>query len=131
MLASVEGDGFLRYESDGYENPGMAEARRLWRRLRSHRTSGRGLHLGGWVTGSTARERATDQAKTEVVAALATICLEQSKHDPRMAERLAELKTTATYSRSELIMKSGWATMPGSPDANRQVANACIERLGL
>ena len=90
-----------------------------------------GFTWGGWVTGSTARERATDQAKTEVVAALATICLEQSKHDPRMAERLAELKTTATYSRSELIMKSGWATMPGSPDANRQVANACIERLGL
>ena len=89
-----------------------------------------GFTWGGWVTGSTARERAADHAKTEVVAALASICLEQSKHDPRMAERLAELKTTATYSRGDLIMKSGWATMPGSPDANRRLRNACIERLG-
>jgi hypothetical protein len=43
--------------------------------------------------------------KTEVVAVLACICLEQSRHDPQMTERLAELKTAATYSRSVFIMK--------------------------
>jgi hypothetical protein len=43
-----------------------------------------------------------------------------------MTERLAELKTAATYSRSVFIMKSGWAPMPGMTDAN-----ACAEKLGM
>jgi hypothetical protein len=90
-----------------------------------------GFTWGGWMTDSSARQRAADLAKTEVVAALAPICLEQSKHDPQLAEKLAQLKTTASYGRGDLIMKAGWATMPGSSDANRQVANACVEKLGL
>jgi hypothetical protein len=90
-----------------------------------------GFTWGGWVTGSTSRQRAADLAKTEVVAALAPICLEQSKHDPQLAEKLAQLKTTASYGRGDFIMKAGWATMPGTADANRQVANACAEKLGL
>ena len=28
-------------------------------------------------------------------------------------------------------MKNGWATMPGTTDANRQVAVACAEKLAL
>jgi dienelactone hydrolase len=90
-----------------------------------------GFSWGGWVTGGTARQMAADQAKTEVVAALVPICLEQSKHDPQLAAKLAQLKTTVSYNRGDFIMKAGWATMPGAIDANRQVANACVEKLGL
>jgi hypothetical protein len=28
-----------------------------------------------------------------------------------------------------MIMKAGWATMPGSDDPNRNVATACMEKL--
>ena len=90
-----------------------------------------GFKWGGWVTGSTARQMAADQASTEVVAALAPICLEQSRHDPLVTEKLAELKATASYSRGDFIMKTGWATMPGTTEANRQVANACGVKLAL
>jgi hypothetical protein len=90
-----------------------------------------GFKWGEWVTGSTWQQMAADQAKTEVVAALAPICLEQSKHDPLMIEKLAELKTTPSYSRGDFVMKTGWATMPGTTEANRQVANACVVKLAL
>jgi dienelactone hydrolase len=86
-----------------------------------------GFSWGGWVTDSTAQQK----AKIEVIAALAEICLRQSKHDPQIAQRLIELRKTVRYNRSYLIMKAGWATMPGGTEANRQVATACVEKLGL
>ena len=89
-----------------------------------------GFSWGGWVTGGAAKQLAADQSRTDVTAALTLICVDQSKHDPQLAERLALLKTTASYSRGDIVMKNGWATMPGTTDANRQVANACAEKIG-
>lgn len=88
-----------------------------------------GFSWGGWVTGGTAKQMASDQARLEVVAALVPICLEQSSQDPQVVATLAELKDTINYRRSEMLMKAGWATMPGSSDPNRDVARACMERL--
>ena len=90
-----------------------------------------GFSWGGWVTGGAAKQLAADQSRTDVTAALTLICVDQSKHDPQLAERLALLKTTASYSRGDIVMKNGWATMPGTTDANRQVANACAEKIGV
>jgi hypothetical protein len=88
-----------------------------------------GFSWGGWVTGATANEMASDKARQEVVAALVPICLEQSKQDPGNASTLAELQETSRYQRTEMVMNTGWATMPGSSDANRDVAKACMEKL--
>ena len=88
-----------------------------------------GFSWGGWVTGGTAEQMASDQARLEVVAALVPICLEQSKQDPKVVATLAELKDASSYQRRDLLMKTGWATMPGSTDANRSVASACMEKL--
>jgi alpha/beta superfamily hydrolase len=88
-----------------------------------------GFTWGGWVTGGTAEQRAADQAKLEVVAALVPICVEQSNQDPQVGETLAQLRDASSYQRSDMLMKAGWATMPGSSDPNRNVAKACIERL--
>jgi hypothetical protein len=88
-----------------------------------------GFSWGGWVTGATASEMASDKARQEVVAALVPICLEQSKQDPGSASTLAELQETSRYQRTEMIMNTGWATMPGSSNANRDVAKACMEKL--
>jgi hypothetical protein len=90
-----------------------------------------GFSWGGWMTGGNAKALAEAQARTEVVAALTAICLDQSKRDPQLAERVALLKTTASYSRGDLIMKNGWATMPGTAEPNRQVANACADKVGV
>lgn len=88
-----------------------------------------GFSWGGWMTGSKARDMADDQAHAEVVAALVPVCLEQSKQDPKAAETLAELKGTSSYQRSDLLMKTGWATMPGSEEPDRSVAQACMDKL--
>ena len=88
-----------------------------------------GFTWGGWVTGGTAKEMAADQAKLEVVAALVPICIQQSSQDPQVVETLSQLREASSYQRSDMLMKAGWATMPGSSDPNRNVAKACIERL--
>ncbi len=88
-----------------------------------------GFSWGGWVTGGTANQMASDKAKLEVVAALVPICIEQSKQDPQVAEKLTELKAASSYRRGDMLMKAGWATMPGSSDPTRSVARACMEKL--
>ena len=88
-----------------------------------------GFSWGGWVTGGTAKQMASDQARLEVVAALVPICMEQSSQDPKVVETLAQLKDTSSYQRSNMLMNAGWATMPGSSDPNRDVARACMDKL--
>src|SRR3990170_3082359 len=89
-----------------------------------------GFSWGGWVTGGTAKQIASDQARTETVAALSLICEEQAKRDPQRVERVAALKTADTWKRSDLVMTNGWATMPGTTEGNRQVANTCAGKVG-
>ena len=88
-----------------------------------------GFTWGGWVTGETAREMASKQARLELVATLAPICLEQSRQDPRVVEILAKIKDASSYKRNALVMDAGWATMPGSIDPNRGVAAECLKKL--
>ena len=88
-----------------------------------------GFAWGGWMTGGTAEKMASVQARQAVVAALVPICVEQSNQDPRVAETLARLKDTSNYQRRDLLMKTGWATMPGSSDPDRDVARACVTAL--
>jgi hypothetical protein len=89
-----------------------------------------GFSWGGWVTGGTARTMAADQAKTDVVAALSLICVDQSKRDPQLVERVAAIKAAASWERSGIVSKNGWATMPGTTEANSQVAKDCAEKVG-
>lgn len=88
-----------------------------------------GFSWGGWVTGGSAERMAQDLSKADVVAALSLICIDQSKRDPQITERLAELKAASTYSRGDVVVKAGWATMPGMTEANAQVARACATQL--
>ncbi len=89
-----------------------------------------GFTWGGWVTGGAAQRMAESQATSDVVAALTAICVDQSKRDPALEQKLAELKTTATYKQAEFLMTTGWATMPGETEANRAVAKLCATKLG-
>lgn len=88
-----------------------------------------GFTWGGWVTGGTAKEMAADQAKLEVLAALVPICIEQSSQDPNVTETLALMKDAYFGERNDMVVKAGWATMPGSSDPNRNVARACMDEL--
>jgi len=88
-----------------------------------------GFSWGGWVTGGTARTMAADQSKAEVVTALSLICVDQSKRDPQLAERVAAIKTASSWNRGDLVLKNGWATMPGTAEGNSQVAKDCADKI--
>jgi len=88
-----------------------------------------GFSWGGWVTGGTARAMAADQSKADVVAALSLICIDQSKRDPQLAERIAAIKAAPSWNRGDLVMKNGWATMPGAAEGNSQVAKDCADKI--
>ena len=88
-----------------------------------------GFSWGGWVTGGSAQTMADNQARMEVVAALVPVCVEQSRLDPNATAMLASLKDETSYKRSDMLMKTGWATMPGSTDPDRAVAKACMDTL--
>jgi hypothetical protein len=47
-----------------------------------------------------ARQMAADQSRTDVVAALSLICIDQSKRDPWMVERVAALKAAFSWTRA-------------------------------
>lgn len=89
-----------------------------------------GFSWGGWVTQGTAARMAASQASTDVVAALTGICVDQSRRDPALAQKLADLKATAIYKQADFVMSTGWATMPGQTEGNRDVAKMCVGKLG-
>ena len=88
-----------------------------------------GFSWGGWVTGSKATQMASDKARVDVIAALVPVCLEMSKRDPQGAMKVADMKGAKSYDRDDMVMKAGWATMPGATEPDRRVAAACLEKL--
>ncbi len=89
-----------------------------------------GFSWGGWMTGGAAKQMAADQSRSDVVAALSPVCEDQAKRDPQMVERVAALKSADSWRRSDLVMKNGWATMPGTTEGNSRVASACAVKIG-
>ena len=88
-----------------------------------------GFGWGNWMTSDKAHEMASDMAQKEVVAALAPICVEQSKTDPMVNKTMIEIKEAKSYHRRDMIMDAGWATMPGANEPDRYIAAACLEEL--
>ncbi len=86
-----------------------------------------GFTFGGWMTAGTAERTAEQRASNAVVAALAPICLTQFQVAGDTTTKQEELKKISTYERESLIEKAGWATMPGSTNANPGVARACAD----
>ena len=89
-----------------------------------------GFSYGGWTTSDTAARLAKQQADTAVTAALVPLCIAQSKADRAGLKKMGELKAlTSSYDQRDFVTKTGWATVPGSEDANRDVAEACAVAL--
>jgi len=81
----------------------------------------------GWRTAGTADRMARDRADSAVVAALLPFCVANAERDP---EKLAKVKAEqSSYSRSQLVSDSGWATLPGMTRPDRGLASACSDKL--
>jgi hypothetical protein len=89
-----------------------------------------GFNWGGWVTSSTAKERAGASAELAMVELLAPICVAQFQKDPKAQASLAALVAKDRWDQSDYVSTGGWATMPGSTaEPNRDVAEACARTL--
>jgi hypothetical protein len=84
----------------------------------------------GWVTTTTANQLAQERADTAVVAALVPFCVVKAQQDPDSKTVLAKLQAEqSSYSRSDLVMKAGWATVGGDKAPDSALAHACSDKL--
>jgi hypothetical protein len=78
----------------------------------------------GWVTGGTADKVANKRAETAVIAVLAPICAEKFLAQPDIAARKIAFEKVDSWKRRDELAKE-WITLPGTPNANSDLADAC------
>jgi hypothetical protein len=88
-----------------------------------------GFTVGGWTLGSTARKQVEAAEQATMVRVLAPICADKFKRAPDAVANLEALKKEDSWKRDEMIVKAGWATFPGSKEADPEVAEACATML--
>lgn len=90
-----------------------------------------GLTVGGLQTPGESARRTEAAVKAAVTAALVPVCLDRSDRDPSREARLALLRQASASTQRDLLMDTGWATIPGSPKADSDLAQACLAALDL
>jgi len=88
-----------------------------------------GFSYLGWTTAATSEKLAHETADTAVVGALLPFCVTKAEADPNLAT-LARLKTEqSSYSRHDIVMKAGWATLGTETAGRDDLARACADKL--
>jgi hypothetical protein len=90
-----------------------------------------GFAWGGWETASGSAKRASAATRLALTDAMVPVCLDRSTRDPSRAQRLALLEQASLSTRRDLLMDTGWATMPGQDMADRDIAQACLAALEI
>ena len=83
----------------------------------------------GWMTSSTADKLAQERADTAVVAALVPFCVAKARQDVDKTVLEKMQAEASQYSRSDMVMKAGWATVGGDTSPDIALARACSEKL--
>ena len=86
-----------------------------------------GFAWGGWVTGSTADEMASDAAKSARAEVAAVLCVDKFMAQPDAAAQLAALKDRSSWQRGNFVEKGGWAKVAGQ--RYDDAADVCAEQL--
>ena len=83
----------------------------------------------GWKSATSVEQFASERSDTAVVTALVPFCVAKAKADTDPA-LLAKLKAEqSSYSRSDMVLKAGWATFNDAKFGDAALARACSERL--
>jgi hypothetical protein len=88
-----------------------------------------GFYFGGWQTSRSAEQLANERSEKKVIAALAPFCVDRFRKLADATQSAELLKLTAGYERSSFLEKGGFASSPGSTEANWGVARACGDLL--
>jgi hypothetical protein len=83
----------------------------------------------GWTTTSTAEKLAQERSDMAVVAALVPFCVVKAQQDPDKAVLAKFQAEQSSYSRSDLVMKAGWATVGTEKTPDNALARACSDKL--
>ena len=90
-----------------------------------------GFTWGGWTTSGGAEEMAQNFAAEKVTMAMVPVCLDLSDADAERIAKLATLQEASSFQRRNAMMKTGWATLPGTDAPSRDLADACLAELAL
>lgn len=88
-----------------------------------------GFTWGGWVTGGTAAQLSRSAASSAQAELAATICVSNFFGGPDAKAQLATLKESNSWGRDTLIVKGGWAALPGLKEPVSGAADLCAKRL--
>jgi hypothetical protein len=83
----------------------------------------------GWTTANSADRMAKDRAEAAVVSALVPFCVANAERDADKTKLTKVKVEQSSYTRSQLVSDSGWATMPGMTSPERSLASACGDKL--
>ena len=83
----------------------------------------------GWKTAGTAELVAQERTDTAVILALIPFCVDKAQADPDRATIIKFRAEQSSYSRSDLVMKAGWATLGAKTTPDNALARACSEKL--
>ena len=83
----------------------------------------------GWKTSQGAADMAQQQADAAAVTALVPFCVAKAEQ-PSAQATLAKVRAEdSAFSRSDLVMQAGWATVGTSTTPDNALAIACADRL--
>ena len=83
----------------------------------------------GWKTEGTAEQLAQERADVAVVAALVPFCVAKAQMDTQQTALASFQAEQSSYSRSDLVVKAGWATLGIAKSPDSSLARACSARL--
>ena len=83
----------------------------------------------GWRTASSADALASERASDAVVAAMVPFCVAKAQSDTDHAAMAKFNAEQSAYSRVDLVIKAGWATIGGAKSADSSLAQACSMKL--
>jgi hypothetical protein len=69
---------------------------------------------------------AADGARAQLAA---TVCVASFNNGPDAVAQLAALTKASSYQRGDMLVKSGWLTLPGSTDPVAGAADICVQKL--
>jgi hypothetical protein len=88
-----------------------------------------GFTWGGWVTGGTADEMATNAREEARAELAASVCVAKFMQAPDATAQLAALKEASSWQRDDFITKGEWTTLVGSDEPVDGAADLCAEQL--
>lgn len=80
-----------------------------------------GFAWGGWITGGTATEMASQRAESAIVQAFTPLCVAKAEQEP---DQLGPLKEESSYRRDDFVIEAGWVDNV-SEKYQTEVARAC------